>query len=257
MLKFIAIICASLVAVTAAPADMTSLDKRQSPQIIHNSNDVGRGTLPDWDFTYRSAGYVAKGCPPGTGISICYEYRLSNDPKKDLDKDSEGRTLQRNEFFSATKPANSKPREYTFKIKVDPSVASVPQFDPLPIVGLDTGEGIPNAGNPGMPVYLDVRDNKAGIYTRGDPWNPVAFIPLGSFVGRCTYHTWTYKPGSAGYIDIKIVDCNTKQPLLTFKKTGQISTGTYRMRVGTRRFVSNVIPPVKVFWGDWRGRDAN
>ncbi|QRV99008.1 hypothetical protein RhiJN_27027 [Ceratobasidium sp. AG-Ba] len=254
MLKFIAIVCASLVVVTAAPADVTSLDKRA---VIADGNGVRTGTLPDWDFKYRSAGYVAKGCPPGTGISTCYEYRLSSNPKKNLDKNSAGHTLQRNEFFSATKPANSKPREYTFKIKVDPSVTSVSQFDPLPIVGLDTGEGVPNAGNPGMPVYLDVRDNMAGIYTSEDAWNPVTSIQLASFVGRCTYHTWKYKPGSAGYIDIKIVDCNTKAPLLNFKKTGEILSGTYRMRVGTRRYVSNVIPAVKVFWGDWRGRDAN
>ncbi|QRV84976.1 hypothetical protein RhiJN_12992 [Ceratobasidium sp. AG-Ba] len=224
MLKFIAIVCASLVAVTAAPANVTLLDKRAT---VADGNSVRTGNLLDWEFRYRSAGYVAKGCPPGTGISTCYEYRLSKDPKKDIDTDSERHILQRNEFYSATKLADGKAREYTFKMNVDRSITSIKQTNPLPIVGLDTGEGTTNAGNPGMPVYLDLRNNLAGIYT-DERREPVIAMPLADFVGRPTHHLWEHKPGSPGYIKIKIMDDITKQTLLTFNKTGQFSLGTYR-----------------------------
>ncbi|QRV99009.1 hypothetical protein RhiJN_27028 [Ceratobasidium sp. AG-Ba] len=254
MLAFIAIVCASLVAVTAAPANVTSLDKRA---VIADGNSVRTGTLPDWQFKYRSAGYVAKGCPPGTGISICYQYRLSSDPTKNLDTNSNGQTLQRNEFFSATKPADGKVREYKFKLKVDSPVASASLFNRLPIVGLDTGEGVPNPGNPGMAVYLAIRGNTAGIYTRDNPGVPVQPIPLSQFAGRRTEHTWTHKSGPGGYIRIIIRDDITKNILVNYVKPGQFSSGTYRMRVGTRRYVSNAMPPVRVFWGDWSGKYIN
>ncbi|QRV84974.1 hypothetical protein RhiJN_12990 [Ceratobasidium sp. AG-Ba] len=210
MLAFLIILCIALVSVTAAPANVTSLNKRT---IIADGNGVRNGGLPDWNFRYRASGYVAKGCPPGTGISICYEYRLSSDPTKNLDKDSENHVVQRDLFYSSSKPADGKIREYTFRMKIDSSVASAPQSDSLPLVGLETR--VFNVGDVVMTIYLDARDNTLGIYNRADRFTPLVHVPLADVVGKRIYQRWTHKSGPDGWTSIEILDEDTQAVFLS------------------------------------------
>ncbi|KAG8686848.1 hypothetical protein FRC09_013882 [Ceratobasidium sp. 395] len=238
---------ALFVAVSAVPTDLSSFDKRAT--VIADGNSIHDGNLPDWNFKYHAAGFLAKGCASPGKIKTCYVYTLSDDLNKNLDKTPFGSIVQDVILDGPSHPADGTTRKYTFRLWVDPALTST-SSDSCPLMEIASQD---ENGNPQSAVYLDVRDSQAGIFAFTDTSTPSASIPLNQFVGKSTYQTWIVKSGPNGWADITIIDENTGKNLLKYNATGQNSWGSYHMRAGTVR--SNVdIKPLKVYWGDWLGQ---
>ncbi|KAG8693610.1 hypothetical protein FRC08_009013 [Ceratobasidium sp. 394] len=239
---------ALLVAVSAAPAELSPLGTPAT--VIADGKKVHEGALPDWNFKYHASGYLAKGgCPANGRISTCYVYTLSGDPTKNLDKSPFGSVIQDVILNGPSHPADGSVRKYTFRMQVDPSLTST-SSDSCPLVEIASQE---EDGTPSSAVYLDVRDNQAGIFAFTDTSTPSVSIPLNQFTGKSTYQTWIVKSGPNGWADITIIDEATGKNLLKYNATGQNSRETYHMRVGTDRSIVD-IKPMKVYWGDWLGQ---
>ncbi|QRV99124.1 ICE-like protease (caspase) p20 domain protein [Ceratobasidium sp. AG-Ba] len=188
---------ALIVAVSAAPAEVF---KRAT--VLADGYSVHNGALPDWNFQYHSTGYLAKGgCPVGSKI------------------------LPATSIPSPVNPRERRDQLYTFRMQVDPSLAST-SLDSCPLVAISTlGED----GGPVTPVYLDVRNNLAGICAFTDTATPSASMPLKDFTGKSTYQTWTLKSGPGGWANINIVDEAIGTTLfMKYNATGQNSWGTYK-----------------------------
>ncbi|KAG9126190.1 hypothetical protein FRC07_004515 [Ceratobasidium sp. 392] len=185
---------ALLVSVSAAPGDSPFLGKRA--QVIADGNSVHSGNLPDWNFKYHAAGFLAKGCANPGKIKTCYVYTLSDDPTKNTDPVASGggNDIQNVILDGPSHPADGSIRKYTFRMKVDPSLTSTSP-DSCPLVEIASQE--PD-GTPSSAVYLDVRDNQAGIFAFTDTSTPSAWIPLNKFTGKSTYQTWIVKSGPKG-----------------------------------------------------------
>ncbi|QRV99148.1 hypothetical protein RhiJN_27167 [Ceratobasidium sp. AG-Ba] len=238
-----------LISVSAAPAELPTLHKRAT--VIADGNSVHDGNLPDWNFKYHAAGYLAKGgCPTNSNITTCYVYSLSSNPTKNTEQDPYGVTIQDVILNAPSHLADGRIRRYTFKMTLDPSLTYT-SSNSCPLVEIVSPD---ENGNPTSAVYLDVRDNQAGIFAFTDTSTPSASIPLNQFTGKHTHQTWTLKSGPGGWADVKVVDEATGATLLSYNATGQNSQGTYYMRVGTDRAADNNLKPLKVYWGDWLGK---
>ncbi|QRV85059.1 hypothetical protein RhiJN_13075 [Ceratobasidium sp. AG-Ba] len=210
-----------LISVSAAPAELPTLHKRAA--VIADGNSVHDGNLPDWNFKYHAAGYLAKGgCPANSNITTCYIYSLSSDPAKNTEQDPYGVTIQDVILNAPSHPADGRIRRYTFKMTLDPSLTYT-SSNSCPLVEIVSPD-----------------EN--------------ASIPLNQFTGKHTHQTWTLKSGPGGWADVKVVDEATGATLLRYNATGQNSQGTYYMRVGTDRAADNNLKPLKVYWGDWLGK---
>ncbi|QRV98973.1 hypothetical protein RhiJN_26992 [Ceratobasidium sp. AG-Ba] len=249
MLALVAILCALLVAVVAAPADVAILDKRA---VIRAPPPPKLCPVVDWGFRCDITGYVAKGCPTGTKITTCYDSRLSSDPTKDS-KIVDGRRIQKNLFYSSLKSADGQIREYTFKMKVDPSLKFVPGH-PYTLVGVQTQDPN-NTQETIMSTYIAINKNdEVGVYTYEDPDVPLFTIPASDYVGKRTLHTWRLDSAPSGGVSIDIIDDEDKSVILSYYVPGPMIWGDYRMRVGTTREAVPVMPPLEIYWGDWSGK---
>ncbi|QRW13523.1 hypothetical protein RhiLY_12522 [Ceratobasidium sp. AG-Ba] len=251
MLALVTLLCALLVAVIAAPADVAILDKRA--KVIADGNRPRDGNLPDWGFKYHATGYVAKGCPTGTKITTCYDSRLSNDPTKNIENIG-GRKIQSNLFYSSLKPGDGKIREYTFRMKVDPSFTSV-SGDPYTLVGVETKTPT-NTQERIMSAYIAINDkDEVGVYTYENPGVPVFAIPKSRYVGKRTLHTWKLdSTPSNGKVTIKITNDEDKSEILSYTVPCPLISGDYRMRVGTTREAVAGMSPLRIYWGSWSGK---
>ncbi|QRW13554.1 hypothetical protein RhiLY_12553 [Ceratobasidium sp. AG-Ba] len=250
MLAFIAILCALLLAVIAAPTDVASLDRRAT--VIADGNSVRNGNLPDWGFNYHASGYVAKGCPTGTKITTCYESRLSSNPTKNIENIG-GRKIQSNLFYSSPKPADGRIREYTFKMKVDASFTSTSD-KPHTLVGVET-QDLNNNKKRMISTYVAIRNGEVGIYTYANPDTPLISTPMGNFIGKRALCTWKVNSDSSkGWVDITIVNDEDSSNILSYTVSDGMTWGNYRMRVGTTREAVAAMSQLRIFWGSWSGK---
>ncbi|KAG9126191.1 hypothetical protein FRC07_004516 [Ceratobasidium sp. 392] len=238
-MRFLAAIASIfMVTVSAAPADLPLLDRRA--QVIADGKSVHEGKLPDWNFKYHASGFLAKGCANPGKIRTCYVYTLSGDPTENIDPEgSSGGNNEQNVLLDGpSHPADGSIRKYTFRMKVDPSLTSTPP-DSCPLVQIRS----PLIENTDVSaVYLDVRDNQAGIFAFTDISEPSVSIPLNEFTGKNTFQTWIVKSGPQGWADITIIDEDTGKNLLKYNATGQNSQDSYHMQVGTERATRDIKP---------------
>ncbi|CAE7123431.1 unnamed protein product [Rhizoctonia solani] len=220
--------------------------------VIADGESVQVGDLPTWNFGYRSAGYLARGgwpeCPVNNGIKLCYVYKLSSDPTKNLDPalSTGGNNVQAVILNSPSYEATSPVTQFNFQLWVDPSLTSTCS-SPFPLVQLVSKEV---DSEPATTVSFDVRSNLAGIYAFANPSTPVASVSLSQYTGRRNLHTWTIKGGPDGYTDIWIRDGVSGETILQYKVEGQNLGDRYHIRIGAERLAQN-ITPLTVYWGDW------
>lgn len=171
------------------------------------------------------ASYLAQGgCSSGSGISTCYNWKLSSNLKKNIDPDEStgSQKIQTVLLSSPSIEATGGVSKHTFKIKVDSALTSTPKSS-VPLVQLVSKE-VPEGSS--TTVSLDLKNNKAGIYLTGS--SPVASVPLSRLVGKTTLHTWKIKGGPNGFANITITDAKTGATILSHNAVGQNSWDSYR-----------------------------
>ncbi|CAE6367780.1 unnamed protein product [Rhizoctonia solani] len=228
------------------------LPARRSDTVIADGESVHVGDLPTWSFRYRSAGYLARGgwpeCPINNGIKLCYVYKLSSDPTKNIDPSfsTDGNHVQGVILNSPWFEATGSVTQFNFQLWVDPALTST-SFSPFPLVQLVSKE-VDNG--PATTISFDVRNNLAGIYAFTNAYTPVVSVPLTQCTGRRNLHTWTIKGGPDGYADIWVRDGVSGETILQYMVEGQNLRDSYRIRIGAERVTEN-LTPLTVYWGDW------
>ncbi|KAB5594381.1 hypothetical protein CTheo_2158 [Ceratobasidium theobromae] len=231
----------------AAPTNLAALDKR-APQVLAGGSSVVVGTLPDWGLIFRTSGYLAKGdCPVSSGITTCYATKLSSNPGENLDPNAATNPNSQSSFVSTgPQDANGSITKYTFKLSLDSSLQT-PSSSPFPLVQIVSKEPVDDQGY-ATNVYLDLRNNEAGIYAFSD--TPVVSVPLSSLTGRNLLQTWTIMGGPGGWADIEISDADTSSSILKYHVDKANSRDSYRLRVGPIRSVDQASPYI-AYLGDW------
>ncbi|CAE6416679.1 unnamed protein product [Rhizoctonia solani] len=232
----------------AAPTETVSIDKRA--QVLAAGTSPVGSNLPDYGLLFRASGYLAKGdCPASVGITTCYVARLSSKPNENLDKNIGGADAytQSNFVTTGALEATGAITKFTFKYFIGPALKTPSPYE-MKLIQVVSKE--PVADGSLTKVWLDIRNNKAGIYAF-DETNPVVSIPLSSFTGKTTVHTWIVKGGNAGYVDIDIKDAATGISILKHRENRPSTRDSYRFRIGAIRSVRENPYPYLTYFGDY------
>ncbi|KAG9122937.1 hypothetical protein FRC07_000486 [Ceratobasidium sp. 392] len=234
----------------AAPTDVSVLDRRAT--VLADGKKVVVGNLPDWGLIFRASGYVSKGgCPTATAIKTCYVQKLSANPKENLDPDlGESGPVQTSFISTNAVEATGGVTKYTFKLYIEPGLASPSSAGSVPLVQIVSKEPVDGQGS-ATKVWLDAKNNQAGIYAFNEA-SPVVSLPLSKFVGKTTVHTWIVKGGPQGYAIIDIKDTAGKS-ILKYSVNKPNTIDSYRIRVGPIRSAKSN-SPYTAYFGDWNSQ---
>ncbi|KAG9120725.1 hypothetical protein FRC07_003661 [Ceratobasidium sp. 392] len=231
----------------ATPTDFASFDKRAT--ILADGTSTVVGNLPDWGLIFRASGPLSKDdCSNSAAITTCYTQKLSANSGENLDPalSSDG-NVQTNFISTSAVEATGDITEYTFKLFLEPGLATPSSVGSVPLVQIVSKEPIDGQGS-ATKVWLDAKDNTVGIYAFSN--TPVASVPLPQFVNKTTVHTWTVRGGKRGWANIEIKDAATGDVILEYL-VGQANTiDSYRIRVGPTR-LANSDSPYTAYFGDW------
>ncbi|KAG8728398.1 hypothetical protein FRC10_005012 [Ceratobasidium sp. 414] len=188
----------------AAPTDLSTLDKR--------TTQTARRLLLGTSQTGTSSSGLPGGCPAAaSSIATCYVQKLSSKPNENLDPNlATTGPVQTNFISTNAVEATGGVTEYTFKLFLEPGLATPSSAGSVPLVQIVSKEPVDGQGS-ATKVWLDAQNNEVGIYAFSN--TPMVSVPLSQFVGKMTVHTWTVKGGPQGYANIDIKDTAGKSTL--------------------------------------------
>ncbi|KAG8692445.1 hypothetical protein FRC09_011193 [Ceratobasidium sp. 395] len=235
----------------AAPTSLSTIDKRATT--LADGTKVVVGNLPNWSLIFRSSGVLTQGGCPAAASSIapCYVQKLSANSNQNLDPDMATTSPVQTSFISTNAvPANGGVTKYTFKLQLEPGLATPSSAGSVPLVQIVSKEPVDGQGS-ATKVWLDAKGDKAGIYTFSDT-DPVVSVPLSQLLGKTTVHTWTVKGGPQGWANIDIKD-TAGNSILKYEVNKPNSIDSYRLRVGPIRR-ANSGSPYTAYFGDWNAQ---